>query len=224
MKKIIAMFAIVAVLGFTSPASANTWWWSNNSDITVTNTNDAYVKNDVDVSASTGGNDANGGTGSAAGNGGDVNNSDDYNTAGNGGNGGDGGDGGVIFTGDAVALSAIHNDVNYNKTKVTVGCDCEDDSNVDDILVTNNNDARVKNYVDVKAKTGYNDANGGDTGCGCEGGGDGGDVNYSEDHNTAGDGGNAGDGGWGGYIDTGNAVSGSNIVNLVNHNITRIRR
>lgn len=204
---------------YATPALA--WHWSNNSDITVTNNNGAYVKNDVDVSASTGGNDANGGTGSAAGNGGDVNNSDDNNTGGNGGNGGDGGDGGVIVTGNAVAVSEIANDVNYNKTKISVSCDCED---VDDVTVTNINNAKVKNYVDVKAKTGYNDANGGDAGCDCVGGGDGGDVINSDDDNDAGDGGDAGNGGAGGTIVTGHADGYSGVINLVNTNVTRIRR
>ena len=222
MKKITAIFAIVALLSFATPALANGWNW-NNADITVNNTNDAYVRNDVNVSASTGGNDANGGTGSAAGNGGSVNSSNSGNVGGDGGDGGNGGDGGDIWTGDAEAVSFIENDVNYNKTKISVDCDCEG-SNVDDVTVTNNNYAKVKNDVDVKAKTGYNDANGGDAGCDCVGGGDGGSVNNSNSGNAGGDGGNAGDGGDGGYINTGFAGAGSGIVNLVNHNITRIRR
>jgi len=222
-KKIITSSVLLPLLSvglYATPALA--WHWNNGNDITVTNNNDAYVKNDVDVSASTGGNDANGGTGSAAGNGGDVSNSDDNNAGGNGGNGGNGGDGGAIYTGNATAGALVANDVNYNKTKVTVDCECDGD--VDDVTISNTNDARVKNYVDVKAKTGHNDANGGDTGCGCEGGGDGGNVSNSDDDNTGGDGGDAGHGGWGGYIDTGNATAGAAVGNLVNHNITRIRR
>ena len=54
---------------YATPALAGHW---NNNDITVTNVNSAYVKNNVEVSASTGSNDANGGSGSAAGNGGNV--------------------------------------------------------------------------------------------------------------------------------------------------------
>lgn len=186
-------------------------------DITVTNNNGAYVKNDVDVLASTGGNDANGGDGSNAGNGGGVQNSDSGNTGGNGGNGGNGGDGGVILTGNAFAKSKITNKVNTNITRVSP-CDCD----VDDVNVTNNNSAKVKNYVDVKAKTGYNDANGGNAGCGCEGGGDGGNVNNSDSGNAGGDGGNAGHGGDGGGIATGHAFAKSKIFNKVNTNITRI--
>ncbi|HBT81347.1 hypothetical protein A2757_01680 [Candidatus Giovannonibacteria bacterium RIFCSPHIGHO2_01_FULL_48_47] len=186
-------------------------------DITVTNNNSAYVKNEVDVSASTGGNDANGGSGSAAGNGGNVQSSNSGNTGGNGGNGGDGGDGGVILTGNAFAKSKIVNKVNTNVTRVDP-CDCD----VDDVTVTNNNSAKVKNYVEVKAKTGYNDANGGNAGCGCEGGGDGGNVTNSNSGNAGGDGGNAGDGGDGGVIVTGHAFAKSKILNRVNTNITRI--
>jgi len=220
MKKITAALTIASLLSFASPALA--WGGWSSDDITVDNDNYAYVENDVDVSASTGGNDANGGTGSAAGNGGDVNSSNSGNTGGDGGNGGDGGDGGDIYTGNATALSAIDNDINYNKTKVSVDCDCEGD--VDDVTVTNHNRAKVKNYVDVKAKTGYNDANGGNAGCNCEGGGDGGNVSSSNSGNTGGDGGDAGDGGDGGHIETWDATAVSSIVNLVNHNITRIRR
>src|SRR3989344_783439 len=141
-KKIITSSVLLPLLSvglYATPALA--WHWNNGNDITVTNNNDAYVKNDVDVSASTGCNDANGGTGSAAGNGGDVNHSDDNNTGGNGGNGGNGGEGGVIYTGNAYAGSLINNDVNYNETNVDVDCDCEGD--VDDVTVTNHNSASV---------------------------------------------------------------------------------
>ena len=222
MKKITAIFAIVALLSFASPALAHGGHHGSSDDVTVTNHNSASVTNTVNVSASTGGNDANGGTGSAAGNGGDVNHSDDNNTGGNGGNGGNGGEGGVIYTGNAYAMSLIENDVNYNEIEVDVDCDCEGD--VDDVTVTNHNSASVGNNVDVRARTGHNEANGGDAGCDCVGGGDGGNVNHSEDHNAGGNGGNAGHGGWGGYINTGDAEAGSGIVNLVNTNITRIRR
>src|SRR3989338_4796952 len=201
MKKITAVFAIVALLSFASPALAHGGHYGSSDDITVTNHNSASVRNTVNVSASTGGNDANGGTGSAAGN---------------------GGEGGVIYTGNAYAGSLINNDVNYNETNVDVDCDCEGD--VDDVTVTNHNSASVNNNVDVRARTGHNEANGGDAGCDCVGGGDGGNVNHSEDHNAGGNGGNAGHGGWGGYINTGDAEAGSGIVNLVNTNITRIRR
>ena len=134
-KNIVRASAVVSALAVAlsaAPAFATHWNWGE--DITVSNTNDAYVKNDVDVSASTGGNDANGGCGF-------------------------GNDGGWIETGDAGALAEVYNAVNTNDTKIKVSCDCESD--VDDVTVTNNNNARVKNYVDVSAKTGWNNANGG---------------------------------------------------------------
>ena len=210
------LMPLLSIGFYATPALANGWQWNNN-DITVTNVNSAYVKNDVDVSASTGSNDANGGSGSAAGNGGDVQSSNSGNAGGDGGNGGDGGDGGGILTGDAFAVSKIKNKVNTNVTEIDP-CDCD----VDDVTVTNINQAAVKNYVDVKAKTGYNDANGGNAGCDCEGGGDGGNVQNSNSGNTGGDGGNAGDGGDGGVIVTGHAFAKSKIFNKVNTNITRI--
>lgn len=216
LKKIVASTMLMPLLSiglYATPALAS----HLSDDINVNNTNDAYVKNKVNVSASTGGNDANGGSGSAAGNGGGVTGSDDNNTGGNGGNGGNGGDGGIIFTGDAVAVSKIKNKVNTNVTEIDP-CDCD----VDDINVNNTNSATVKNYVDVKAKTGHNDANGGDAGCDCQGGGDGGSVSNSDDDNTGGNGGNAGHGGWGGFISTGDAYAKSKIFNKVNTNITRI--
>ncbi len=206
------VFALVAV---ASPAFANGYWW-NNSDINVNVTNGAYVKNDVDTTASTGGNDANGGDAGNTTTGGNVKNSDDDNTAGNTSNA-NGGTGGTILTGDAVATSLVGNDVNSNKVKITVGCGCE--NNVDDINVNLNNGAKVKNYVDTKAKTGKNDANGGSAGNNTTGG----NVKYSDDNNTAGNTSNA-NAGSGGIIVTGWADSLSTVVNTVNSNIVRIRR
>src|SRR3989344_2377450 len=86
------------------------------------------------------------------------------------------------------------------------------------------NISNKSNDVETKAKTGYNTATGGDSGCECgNGGGDGGDVKGSDDDNDAGDGGDAGNGG-DAYIDTGNALSGTGWVNLVTQNVKGIRR
>ena len=187
----------------------------NPTKIKVTNNNGADVVNEVFVKSSTGGNDANGGDAGSAGNGGSVNNSEDGNTGGNGGSAGNGGNGGAIFTGTADAVSAITNLVNYNVTRVS-GCDC----GADLIKVRNNNGASVGNGVGVFAKTGYNDADGGNTGEG--GAGNGGSVNNSDDDNTGGKGGNSGNGGTGGWIDTGSAFSVSSILNSINENLVRI--
>ena len=81
-----------------------------------------------------------------------------------------------------------------------------------DITVINyNKDTAVTNVVKVDAFTGTNLAAGGD-------GGAGGDVSG---RGTGGDGGNGGDGG---TIVTGDAYAKAKVINLVNTNITRIRR
>lgn len=107
-----------------------------------------------------------------------------------------------------------------------------------DIKVSVSNNATVTNTVKVEAETGDNDANGGD---GAKGG-NGGDATAkrdsrgsnhyfafwsfgkSQDKNTAGHGGTGGTGGVGGEIYTGNAVSGADVVNVVNRNVTRVTR
>lgn len=217
MKRIIATSALIPALSlslYAIPALAD-----DDLKIIVKNDNSAYVKNDVDVNAKTGNNDANGGYAGGAGNGGDVTDSDDDNTGGNGGNGGNGGDGGFIDTGNATAKSLVVNKVNTNKTDVDL-CGCATEG-FDDVTlkVKNYNRAKVKNYVDVDAKTGNNDANGGNSGGGA---GNGGNVSNSDDDNTGGNGGNEGDGGSGGVIFTGHAKAKSKIVNRVNTNITRV--
>src|SRR3990167_4682352 len=180
LKKLIASTMLMPLLSiglYATPALAGHW---NNNDITVTNVNSAYVKNNVEVSASTGG------------------------------NGGNGGDGGGILTGNAFAVSKIKNKVNTNVTSVDP-CDCD----VDDVTVSNNNSARVKNYVGVYAGTGSNNANGGSGSAA----GNGGSVVHSDEDNTGGNGGNAGHGGNGGVIWTGDAFAKSKIFNKVNTNI-----
>jgi|GEM_PF-4921814 hypothetical protein len=173
-KNIVRISAIVSALAMmlaAAPAFAGAPMHHSSNDVTVTNFNSAYVKNDVEVSASTGGNDANGGSFGFS------------------------NDGGMILTGDATAIGAVTNDVNYNETNVSVRCGwCG--SSVDDVTVMNANRATVKNYVDVSAKTGYNDANGGNFGFGNDGG----------------------------FIATGSAGAQGDVVSLVNTNITRIRR
>jgi hypothetical protein len=85
-------------------------------DVTINVNNSAYVKNDVDTTAQTGGNTANGGSGGSGGNGGDIKNSGDdikNSSTGNGGNGGNGWDATVI-TGKAKAKSKVVNIVNIN--------------------------------------------------------------------------------------------------------------
>jgi hypothetical protein len=228
-KKIVTSTVLMPAMAlslYATPALASEWnWWNNDEEVNVnvTTSNSATVSNTVDVKSSTGGNDANGGTGSTAGDGGDVKGSDDYNQAGDGGNGGNGGDGGVIVTGDAYADALVANDLNYTRVKIDL-CGCSEDDDNGDVNVTTSNSASVSNTLDVRAKTGYNTADGGDASeCGCEAG-DGGDVKYSDDHNHAGNGGNNGDAGWGGLISTGNATSYGTAFNTLNTTVVRIRR
>ncbi|TAL49514.1 hypothetical protein EPN83_00350 [Patescibacteria group bacterium] len=170
MRKFVAVFAIVALLGFASPALA--WHWSS-SDITVNNSNWASVTNTVNTTASSGNNTANGGSG---------------------------GNGGTIVTGDAGALSIVTNDVNYNDTDIDVDCGCKGD-----ITVDNHNGARVTNTVNTTASSGNNVANGGD-------------GSHSHHHHGGSSGGD------GGIIVTGDAGAIGDVANIVNSNITRIRR
>lgn len=139
----------------------------------------------------------------------------DANTGWNGTYGGNGGtafggsanggsNSGDIGTGNAYAKSKIVNVVNTNKTKVKVTT-CSLNCPVDDIEVENRNKAHVDNTVDVIADTGMNETFGGDGGHAFFGG-------------TANGGTNSGD------IDTGDAKAKSKVVNVVNTNITRIRR
>lgn len=114
---------------------------------------------------------------------------------------------GDITTGDAYARAKVVNVVNSNTTKVCAPCvDCE--GNVE---VANNNGANVGNGVGVLADTGENVAAGGDA-TATGGYYYGGSGTALGGNNTAGD------------IETGNAYSSAKVVNVVNKNITRIRR
>ena len=216
MKKLITSSVLAAIVAVSPAAIALA-----SDGVSVVNINSADVSNYVGVSASTGGNSADGGYAGGVGAGGSVIGSDnDDNTTGNGGNGGNGGDGGLVVTGPAGAGSSIENKVNTNITDVDFcGCDPfgEEDTWVD---VTNINSAYVHNYVGVAADTGGNTADGGSTGGGAGAGGD--VIGDDNDDNTTGNGGNGGHGGWGGQVGTGGAGAGSDIVNRVNKNVTRI--
>lgn len=90
-----------------------------------------------------------------------------------------------------------------------------------DITVINKNKARVKNEIHVGAYTGGNSANGGSGGQG----GHTGKVKAQKGGTAiSGDGGNGGAGGDGGTIRTGDARAKGKVINVVNTNMTRIRR
>lgn len=206
----------------------------------VYTSNQASVSNSVSIDAKTGGNEAEGGDGGRGGDGGDAS----QGTGGDGGNGGRGGDGGTVETGEATALGSIYNDVNYTRVLVE-GCGCDDDDepnlfsrffffgNGDDgdrIKVTTRNDASVSNDLDVDAKTGYNEVDGGEGGDGD----DGGDVrsrnsrswslwfNWWNNDNTGGAGGNGGVGGNGGTVRSGEAYAAGDATNLINTTVVRV--
>jgi len=114
--------------------------------ILLVQNNDAYVYNDIDAKAKTGGNDANDNTG------GDV----------------------IINTGNAKAWVEVDNMVNFNAADVDCGCltdvlakisgngvDSDNDIKAKikkDLSVFQDNASDLYNYVDAKAKTGHNDA------------------------------------------------------------------
>ncbi len=231
MKKLLASSTVLAMLVSVTPALAYGGWTG------IHNNNNATIGNTVVVGANTGGNTANGNNGGNGGNGGNVWNSDDDNTGGNGGNGSYGGNGGAIYTGSATAGAVVENDVNSNLAVVNnCGCEnrcdpcydpCQDECDScqwreDGTEVNNYNHATVWNNVVVGANTGGNIANAGRGGDG----GHGGDVGQydPDDNNTGGNGGAGGHGGNGGIITTGWSDSYAQVVNVVNTNITRIRR
>ena len=222
-KKFIAILATLpmATLGMAGLAMAD-------GDVIVTNLNKAEVSNVVVAGANSGWNTANGGNGGSAGNGGSVWGSDnDDNVTGNGGAAGNGGNGGSVTTGIAVTDVDILNVVNHNTTDVDL-CACEEDENdaeeedaSDDVVVTNLNGAGLLNIVGAGADSGWNMTDGGAAGNGGKGGKVAGEDN---DDNTTGNGGAAGNGGNGGTVKTGDAGSFNVLTNLINTNITRVRR
>ncbi|MFH0804414.1 MAG: hypothetical protein V1896_02335 [Candidatus Zambryskibacteria bacterium] len=119
-------------------------------------------------------------------------------------NGGSGSNSGDIDTGTAVAKAKTVNVVNSNVTSVKVPCRCKGD-----IEVENDNGAFLKNDTVASADTGYNIA-----------GGDGGNAGTAKFGSNA----NGGSGSNSGDIDTGTAVAKAKTVNVVNTNLTRIRR
>jgi hypothetical protein len=205
---------------------------SNSSSFTTTTnvavSNSANVSNSVSVSASTGGNDANGGNAS--------------------GQNANGGTGGTIDTGNAAAASIVENVVNTVDMEVVApeNCGCEEEeegssygrhgkkggnskSVETELNVALDNDASVSNSVEVKAKTGYNDANGGSAEASQEnnaykGYGGYGDYGHSKwgGKKRGGSSSATATAGHGGVITTGDAESASGIVNLINSVVLRV--
>ena len=227
---IVGSIVALSMIAFTNPAAAygNHYPQPQSNDITVNNNNSAYVSNTVSVNSNTGGNSVVGGNTGGAGNGGDARGS--HATAGNGGTSGGSNNDGLIQTGDAAALSSITNKINTNRTSITTDCGCQGRTG-GDVNVNNTSKAKVGNTVAVNANTGYNGVAGGTSGVA----GNGGEASAHSwslwkhqmaGHGasaTAGNGGNTGSSNNLGTIVTGDALSDSVVVNVVNRNITRVQ-
>ncbi len=223
---IVGSIVALSMVALTNPAAAY-YPMHNDDDTTVSNTNSAYVNNTVSVGSNTGGNSVVGGNTGAGGDGGNAHGS--QATAGNGGTSGGSNNDGLIQTGDAAALSSITNRVNTNRTKITTDCGCEGQNG--DVEVTNSSKAKVGNTVAVDANTGYNAVVGGTSGAAGNGGNASAHSWSKWNHHMAGHGASASAGNGGntgtsnnlGTIVTGDALSDSVVVNVVNRNLTRVR-
>jgi hypothetical protein len=232
-KKIAAVSVMLpfALALFAMPALADN---DDEGNVYVENTNVAVVVNQAGSAANTGGNLALGSYGGDGGDGGDIyaggGECDDCDEVeeshtGNGGNGGNGGLGGTVVTGDANANTKVINKVNYNETNIDrCGCDDPEGGDVEgDDYVGNVNVAFVANSAGSLANTGLNLADGSYGG----NGGNGGDISSSGgevEESGTGDGGQGGEGSDGGFVLTGVANSETKVVNIVNKNVTWIRR
>ncbi len=205
-------------------------------DDTVINGNDATVTNIVLSGANTGGNSAGGSEGGKGGRGGKIandggNQNVNSTMTGNGGNGGDAGIGGEVNSGNALANASLDNTVNDNMTDID-RCACADGTGGrgGNVTVHNGSLARVGNEVGALADTGTNSADGSRGGKGGKGGdvsNGGGNQNINgtkEAPSTTGKGGNGGKSLDGGLVTTGNSESNASSTNVVNRNVTRIKR
>ena len=206
MKKLIAFATVMSLIGGAASVLAS-------GDIKVTNNNSATVTNSVSVSASTGSNVSTGGSAKGETEGGNVNHANFNNLAGNGGSTVMGGDGGTIVTGGAVATVDIANKINTNKTHIEAT-----NWAVNAIKVHNTNGLDLVNAASAGAESGLNTSNGKKAHNETSGG----NLDNAGSSNTAGNAGSNVHGGNGGHISTGDAVSASTMVNVLNRNITRI--
>ncbi len=190
------MVAVAAFVVLVTPAFA-----SNSPH--VVNNNHATVVNNVDTYANTGANTSNGGWASNRIRGSHNNNNDAV-----------GSDGGLVVTGNATAGTLVGNAVNSNLTAVNAN-DCGCGRNV---AVRNHNRAYVVNKVTTEANTGNNGTNGGNANNKVGGGWWYHNGNHNNNNN------NDSKGGYAGEINSGSAASHTAVVNVVNSNLTRVRR
>jgi uncharacterized Zn-finger protein len=209
MQKLIAFTSVLTLLAASTPAFAAT------GDIVVRSRNSASIVNEVVTTASSGSNTTNGARANSSASGGNVSDAGASNTAGNGGNTVLGGMGGLIMTGNATANVSVSNDVNSNNTDV--------DTNpwaTNDIRLRSRNTVDLGNGVTNAASSGSNTSNGKRAYSDLSGG----SVTDSNFNNTAGNGGNHVEGGSGGEIHTGVATTNNSVVNVLNRNVTRVRK
>jgi hypothetical protein len=200
MKKVVAFASTVAFLASAVPAFAS-FSFGSSSDIDINSNNWASVSNNVVTVADTGLNNSVGGVAESRAYGKGAESQA---------NGGDGGD---VTSGNAEAFSFVTNVVNSNTTKVTADCGCKGD-----VKIKSKNGASVGNNVGTSAFTGGNGSFGG--------AGVGKAVSNSSSYHHYGNSGaeSKANGGDGGSVDSGNAASGSSVMNVVNSNVTRVRR
>lgn len=196
----------------------------------IYNRNCAMVTNTVYTRANTGLNTADGSYAGAGGAGGAIANSGEgdvqESATGAGGAGGNAGVGGTIVTGNATATTDVKNLVNSNLTDInrcactasSTDCACSTEK------VRNINRVYLGNEATTEANTGLNEARGSYAGAGGTGGvivnSNGGDIEKS----TTGGGANGGSSAAGGLVQSGESISLTSIINVVNRNLTRILR
>jgi len=224
---------MVAAFFATQVAYANEEGYHNfHSGVEISIASHAMVMNHVETKADTGDNSADGSYAGDGGTGGDIEN--EYGeqdvegaTTGNGGTGGNSGFGGAVQTGDATASSAVANTINSTVIRID---DCACNGSLGKVRVRLHNSAFLMNSIRTKADTGDNYADGSYAGSGGNGGdienegGDGDDnADQEVDDATTGSGGNGGTSSDGGSVLTGAATSRTNLVNLVNSRLVRVR-
>ncbi len=219
MNKIIATAAALAMFASAAPAFADI----NSSTVSISSSNTGTIVNSTSASASTGGNTAGGSTAGEGGHGGNVTASGSNNNGGagtgDGGAGGNSGVGGEIHTGAASADSASLNALNENKT--TVGG--HGNLNSSSVGVASTNNGTIVDDTSAKAKTGKNNADGSTAGDGGHGGDlTGGSGSGNNGGAWTGQGGRGGDSAAGGFVVTGDSMSRSGSVNVMNTNIVRV--
>lgn len=218
-----AATAALTALSFATPVFADV----NSSAITISNTNSGTIVSSTKASASTGGNLAGGSYAGRGGRGGDVEAeggaafANGEAMAGNGGNGGNSAAGGYVSTGAASADAASANAANSNEVSVKSWGGLNSSA----LTVAGVNVGAIDSRTRAKARTGGNEAEGSYAG----NGGKGGEVEAEDGANNAnggawgGNGGVGGDSDIGGTVYTGEAVSTSGSINVLNTNLVRVR-